>query len=80
MSFTLLDKLRAELDLAKRENPDLSSHLNSELNPIIEKSANDELSSKVNFDHASHNSHGDWGKHWAHGGYEEDESTSGPGL
>ena len=72
MSITLFGKLRKELELAKKENPVLDDALEGEdASKLLEKIiAADDI-----FGHGSHNSHGDWGKHWAHGGYEDDEPT-----
>jgi len=72
MAITLFDKLREELNRAKKENPVLDKDLQDDVpSKLLEKSIIGD--SQYGFDHVSHNSHGDWGKHWAHGGYEDKE-------
>lgn len=74
MANKLFDNLYKELKRAKEENPvlvkDPKLKAESESNELLEKSL---AEGKYAFEHNSHNSHGDWGKHWAQGGYEDDD-------
>jgi hypothetical protein len=72
MTNILLDSLTKELELAKKENPTLDSDEDGD-SGVLGKSKYTDDSLKFRFLHSSHNSHGDWGKHWAHGSYEDDE-------
>jgi len=76
-TLNLWEQLVKELAQGKNEKPALGNDLVNKENKD-EQRILDEISgsspSPLMF-HNSHNSHGDWGKHWAHGGYTEDEPT-----
>lgn len=69
-SKLLFNQLSAELEKAKQERPKLLKDKEA-TSIMLDESTNN--TPRPFFFHTSHNSHGDWGKHWAHGGFEEDE-------
>jgi len=75
MTSLLAKKLGEELAKAKSERPALEKDTKESAKILDESTGN---TPKPLFFHVSHNSHGDWGKHWAHGGIVEDQSSDKP--
>lgn len=73
MSF--FKQLEEQMAKAKEEAPGLDKQDDASLDRLINPDKN---SPRPLFFHGSHNSHGDWGKHWARGDF-EDEAPSGKG-
>lgn len=71
MANKIFDQLSRELAKAKDERPSLEKDDKQSETKMIDESTGN--TPRPLFFHTSHNSHGDWGKHWAHGGFEEDE-------
>ena len=66
MGNKIIEQLNRELTKAKQERPALEKDVTATNDKILEESSGD--APRPLFFHNSHNSHGDWHKHWAHGG------------
>ncbi len=75
MGNKILEQLSLELAKAKQERPTLEKDEAAADNILEESSGN---APKPMFFHQSHNSHGDWGKHWASGRINDDSEDSQP--
>lgn len=72
MSNKIFDQLSEQLNKAKLERPKLEGDSKASGSRMLDESTGN--TPKPAFFHVSHNSHGDWHKHWAHGDFEEDQN------
>lgn len=72
MSNKIFDQLSEQLNKAKLERPQLDGDSKENGTKMLDESTGN--TPKPAFFHVSHNSHGDWGKHWAKGDFEEEQN------